>query len=102
MRLALTLGKAKAHHCVEVWSRTTVRERRHLREVAADALRADPGLAPSLGLSELEAVFDADAAAQPALLAARHQMEALQEAWAVPVAQHAPDSDTRKGHRGTQ
>jgi hypothetical protein len=96
------LGKAKAHHCVEVWSQAVVRDNRHLRDVAADALRSDPELAPSLGLPELDALFDADAAARPAVLAARHQMDALQATWAMPVAQHAADSNPRNGHRGTQ
>jgi 3-carboxy-cis,cis-muconate cycloisomerase len=95
MTLAHTLGKAKAHHCVEAWSQTVVREKRHLRDVAAEALRADPALAPSLGLPELEALFDADAAARPALSAGKRQMAVLQAAWAAPVAQHAPDSDQR-------
>jgi 3-carboxy-cis,cis-muconate cycloisomerase len=102
MRLALTLGKANAHHCVEVWSQTVVRERRHLREVAADALRADPALAPSLGLPELEALFEADTAARPAVVAAKRQMDALRAAWAKPVDPPAPDSDPRNGHHGTQ
>jgi 3-carboxy-cis,cis-muconate cycloisomerase len=86
MRLALALGKAKAHHCVEAWSQTVVREHRHLRDVAADALRADPALAPSLGPSELDALFDANSAARPALTAAKRQMDGLQAAWAMPGA----------------
>ena len=81
MRLALSLGKAKAHHCVEGWSKTVVREHRHLRDVAAEALQADPALDPTLGLAELSALFDADAAAQPAVMVANRQMEALQAAW---------------------
>jgi len=93
MRLALTLGKAKAHHCVEAWSQAVVREQRHLRDVAADALRADPALAPLLGPPELEALFDADAAARPAVSAAQRQMEALQAARAASVTKHARDSD---------
>jgi 3-carboxy-cis,cis-muconate cycloisomerase len=101
MKLALALGKAKAHHCVEAWSQTVVRERLHLRDVAADALRADPALAPSLSVSELEDLFDANTAAQPALAAAKRQMEALQAAWALPMAQHATDSDQGDGPHGT-
>jgi hypothetical protein len=64
-----------------------------LRDVAADALRADPALAPLLGLSELEALFDADAAARPVVSAAKRQMEALQTAWTAPRTKHARDSD---------
>jgi 3-carboxy-cis,cis-muconate cycloisomerase len=86
MRLAITLGKAGAHHCVEGWSKTVVREHRHLRDVAAEALRADPALDPTLGLPELFALFDADAAAQPAMVAAKRQMQALRTAWAAPGA----------------
>jgi 3-carboxy-cis,cis-muconate cycloisomerase len=98
MRLARTLGKAKAHHCVEGWSQTVVRERRPLRDVAADALRADPSLDPTLGLPELDAVFDADAAAQPALRAAAQQMQALRATWAELDRRH-PDTAAGKDRR---
>jgi 3-carboxy-cis,cis-muconate cycloisomerase len=98
MRLARTLGKARAHHCVEGWSQTVVRERRPLRDVAADALRADPSLDPTLGLPELDAVFDADAAAQPALRAAAQQMQALRATWAELDRRH-PDTAAGKDRR---
>jgi 3-carboxy-cis,cis-muconate cycloisomerase len=81
-RLAVTLGKAKAHHCVEAWSQTAVREQRDLHEVAAAALRADPALEPTFGRSELEALFDAAAAARPAQQLAARQIEALRALWA--------------------
>jgi 3-carboxy-cis,cis-muconate cycloisomerase len=77
MRLAQTVGKAKAHERVEHWSQAVVHERRHLRDVAKDALQADPGLAPSLDGDELAALFDADVAAKPAIAAADRQFAAL-------------------------
>lgn len=79
-RLAATLGKSRAHHVVEVWSQTVVREGRHLRDVAADSLRADPSLDRSLGRPQLDALFDAGMAALPARQAARRQMDALRAA----------------------
>jgi 3-carboxy-cis,cis-muconate cycloisomerase len=81
MRLARNLGKEKSHHRVESWSQTVVREQRHLREVTAEALRADPALDPTLGPDELAALFDADAAARPAVAVADRQFEALREQW---------------------
>jgi hypothetical protein len=82
MRLAQTLGKSSAHHHVEVWSQTVVRQARPLREVVSEALRDDPSLAPSLGATELDALFDADAAAVPARLSAQRQIESLRMQWA--------------------
>jgi hypothetical protein len=66
---------------VEGWSQAAVRDHRHLRDVAAAALKEDPSIDPSLGPSGLETLFAADVAAQPARSAAKRQMEVLQMAW---------------------
>jgi 3-carboxy-cis,cis-muconate cycloisomerase len=81
MRLAATLGKSRAHHLVEAWSQTVVREGRQLRDLAADALKGDPSPDPSLDGAQLDALFDARLAALPARQAARRQIDTLQAAW---------------------
>jgi 3-carboxy-cis,cis-muconate cycloisomerase len=81
MRLAQTLGKSEAHHHVEAWSQSVVSQGRPLREVTGQALRDRPSLDPSLSPAELDALFDADAAAVPARSYAQRQIEALRVQW---------------------
>ncbi len=73
MRLARGIGKAKAHHLIENWSQTVIREKRSLLDVAKQALAADASLDPTLTPQELETLFDADAAAVPASRVAARQ-----------------------------
>ena len=77
MRLARAIGKSKAHHLIESWSQTVIREKRHLKDVALDALAADATLDPTLTPQELALVFDADAAALPACQVAARQFATI-------------------------
>ncbi|MDY0747391.1 3-carboxy-cis,cis-muconate cycloisomerase [Paucibacter sp. R3-3] len=69
MRLAKAIGKAKAHHVIEQWSQTALREKRPLKALVD--LSVDPTLTPQ----ELDALFDADRAAQPAIAIAARQFD---------------------------
>ncbi|MEO8806279.1 MAG: 3-carboxy-cis,cis-muconate cycloisomerase [Burkholderiaceae bacterium] len=77
MLLARHVGKAKAHALLEALSKKTVAEQRHLLDVALEAVAADPHLQTLVDLTELRAVFDADAAARRASAAAAPQLVAL-------------------------
>jgi 3-carboxy-cis,cis-muconate cycloisomerase len=77
MRLARAIGKAGAHQRVEAWSRRAVAERRHLREVAHAGIAADEDLRAHVAGAEVDALFDADAAARHASAPARAQLERL-------------------------
>ena len=69
MRLARTIGKTKAHHVIEQWSQAALREKRPLKALVD--LSVDPTLTPQ----ELDALFDADQAAQPAIGIAARQFD---------------------------
>jgi 3-carboxy-cis,cis-muconate cycloisomerase len=77
MCFARHIGKARAHALLEALSRRAVAERRHLREVTLDALAADADLAAQVSTAEVDAAFDADAAARHASAIARPQLDAL-------------------------
>ena len=78
--LALRLGKSRAHEMVERLSKRVVSEGRSLRELALEAVAADPALRSSVPPAAVEAVFDTAAAARRAAAAARPQLQALRAA----------------------
>ena len=80
-RLAPGLGKAQAHARVEDWSRTALRERRWLSEVAREALAADASQRDAIGAAEWDALFDPDAAAAPARRLAAARLVELRAQW---------------------
>jgi 3-carboxy-cis,cis-muconate cycloisomerase len=77
MQIAKHTGKSAAHALLERLSQQAVAEGRHLRELALDAVKADPNLAASIDSDELAARFSARHAAQRAIDVARPQLEAL-------------------------
>lgn len=77
MRLARTIGKAAAHHRVEAWSRTATTEGRHLRDVASSGIAGDEALRDHVTASEVDALFDAGAAARHASRLAQAQLKGL-------------------------
>jgi 3-carboxy-cis,cis-muconate cycloisomerase len=77
MRLAQAIGKAAAHHRVEAWSRRTVDEGRSLRDVAQAAIRDDEALRDRLPAADVDALFDAEAAARHASRLAQAQLTGL-------------------------
>ena len=77
MRVAREIGKSEAHHWVEGLSKETVARGAHLREVALEALAAEPRLRERIGAQELAALFDADAPARHASVLAAPQLAAL-------------------------
>ncbi|MCW7539023.1 3-carboxy-cis,cis-muconate cycloisomerase [Aquabacterium sp. A7-Y] len=81
MHWAASLGKAAAHTLMERLTQQALRERRHLREVALDALEREPELrgAGAGGAAELDGLFSIEAAAAPAAAIARQQLQALRE-----------------------
>ena len=64
--LGRVIGKASAHGWLERLSRQAFSEGRHLRDVAWQAIGADPKLASTIDRAQLDAVFDIDAAARAA------------------------------------
>lgn len=79
MRLARDLGKARAHEIVEGWSRQALSGRAGLRDIAAAALAASAATCGTLGAAELDALFDADAAARAASDGVQAALGELQE-----------------------
>jgi len=80
MRFARQLGRARAHALLEALSREAVASQRPLRELVLAALAQDAALARAVPAHELEALFDADRAAQPAIALAAPQLAALSAA----------------------
>lgn len=79
MHLAATIGKAQAHALFEELSQQAVREKRHLREVTLEALGRDPALKTALSPEQIESLFSAELAAQPAARIARANLATLKE-----------------------
>lgn len=74
--LAGAIGRPAAHAAVEKMTRTAVAEQRHLRDVASDAIGADPALA-QLDRKQLDTLFDPTAAALPAQRLTRKRLDEL-------------------------
>ncbi len=89
MRLAATIGKAQAHALFETLSQRVVREGRHLRDVTLEALESDPTLKAAVSQEQIERLFSAEAAAEPAARIARANLAALEEQ-AAELARAAP------------
>jgi len=81
MKLAATLGKARAHAIVQAWSQQAIDERRHLRDIAVAALVDDPALAGAATPDEMVRLFDPDTAADAARREAHRQLEGLRAQW---------------------
>jgi 3-carboxy-cis,cis-muconate cycloisomerase len=77
MHLASVIGKARAHALIEKLSQAVVAEGRPLRELTLEALAGDPELQKAIKLEDVEALFDIDHAARPAVAIARPQLGAL-------------------------
>jgi 3-carboxy-cis,cis-muconate cycloisomerase len=87
MRLARVIGKAAAHERVEAWSRQVVERNESLRDVARQAIAGDAALRDAVSGQEIDALFDAQAAAgaasgpvQDRLVRLAATMEALDRA----------------------
>jgi 3-carboxy-cis,cis-muconate cycloisomerase len=89
MRLAAKIGKSQAHTLFESLSQQAVREGKHLRELTLQALERDPTLKEALSPEEVERLFSATLAAEPAARIARANLAALQEQ-AAQLARSAP------------
>ena len=74
--MAGAIGRPAAHAAVEKMTQAAVAERRHLADVARDALAADPALA-ALDGAHLDALFDPVAATLPAQRLAGPRLQAL-------------------------
>jgi 3-carboxy-cis,cis-muconate cycloisomerase len=77
--IAGAIGRPRAHEAVERMTRGAVSQGRHLREVAREAIAADPGLRAQLDPAQLDALFDPVAATLPAQRMARRQLDHLKE-----------------------
>jgi 3-carboxy-cis,cis-muconate cycloisomerase len=78
IRLASAVGRPAAHAAVEKMTQAAVAEGRHLRDVARDAIAADPALS-SLDINQVDALFDPVAATGPAQRLARERLAALKK-----------------------
>ena len=76
--LAGAMGRPAAHAAVEKMTQAAVAAGRHLRDVARDAIAADPAFA-SLDVRQLDALFDPVAATEPAQRLARERLAALKK-----------------------
>jgi 3-carboxy-cis,cis-muconate cycloisomerase len=77
--MAGAIGRPRAHEAVERMTRSAVADGRHLREVAREAIGADPELRARLDPAQLDALFDPLAATLPAQRLARRQLDHLKE-----------------------
>ena len=75
--VAGVIGKPAAHALLEAMSAEVLASGRHLREVLADAVQADPQLRAAIDPARLASLFDAEAAAAPARRLAQHQLATL-------------------------
>jgi 3-carboxy-cis,cis-muconate cycloisomerase len=86
-KLAVKLGKARAHALVQAWSHQVVKEQGQLRDIALASLAEDPALAGVATRSEIDHLFDADVAAAAARREARRQLDTLRAQWRAGVQQ---------------
>jgi len=77
MRLARLIGKPEAQALVEQLSRRAVAEGRPLHDLVVEALAQHPSLRDAVPLPDLDALFDADRAAQPARERAHELLQRL-------------------------
>jgi len=71
------IGKPAAHALLEAMSAEALASGRHLREMLADAVQADPQLRAAIDPVRLASLFDAEAAAATARRLAQHQLTTL-------------------------
>jgi 3-carboxy-cis,cis-muconate cycloisomerase len=75
--LAATIGKSAAHALLEKMTGESLASRRHLADVLADAVQADPQLHAAVDLAHLRTLFDPVAATAPAHRLAQAQLRSL-------------------------
>ena len=73
------IGRPAAHAMLEQLTAAAVADKRHLSDVAADAIEADPRLRGQVDLAHWRTLFDPVAAAAPAAALARRQLQRLRE-----------------------
>ncbi|CAN5689300.1 3-carboxy-cis,cis-muconate cycloisomerase [soil metagenome] len=77
MHFASAIGKAKAHHLIEGLSQAVVATGRPLSELTLEALREDTELSRAINEADVQALFDTDHAALPAIAQAKPQLATL-------------------------
>ena len=75
--LAATIGKAAAHALLETMTAESLANNRHLADVLADGVQADPQLRATVDLPHLRTLFDPVAATAPAHRLAQAQLRSL-------------------------
>ncbi|SFC91865.1 lyase family protein [Massilia yuzhufengensis] len=75
--IGAVIGRPAAHTMVEELTRSAVAQQRHLAEVASDAVEQDERLRGRIDLARWQALFDLDAAAQPAAALAHEVLRTL-------------------------
>jgi 3-carboxy-cis,cis-muconate cycloisomerase len=77
--LGAVIGRPAAHAMVEQLTRTAVASKRHLAEVASDAVDGDERLRGKIDLAQWQSLFDLEAAAQPAAALAHEVLRELRD-----------------------
>ncbi|SFI13362.1 3-carboxy-cis,cis-muconate cycloisomerase [Collimonas sp. OK307] len=75
--LAGVIGRPKSHELLEKMTGVALSTQRHLVEVLAEAVQADPALRDHVDLPHLKTLFDAVAATAPAHRLAQRQLQSL-------------------------